>query len=185
MMRYIVEPTGKIITMYCGDVNMVALNTSSDAIYVDSDVNVPMTAYYDFDQYQFVNIGEAPTPHHMFNYAFKQWDDTRSLSDIKTQAWERLKQQRDSTEFGGFIFEGNTYDSDQISQGRIFGAAMYDQPQIWTLADNSTVSLTATQMRQLCIALQQHVAAAHARGRYVRQQLVEATTIDEVDAIAY
>ena len=185
MIRYIIAPTGQILTAISGDAGMVSLNTASDAIYVDTDSNVAMTDYYDFDQYRFVSIGEAASPHQTFDYRFKQWIDGRTLDAAKEQKWHELKAARSRVEFGGFVFEGNTYDSDQISQGRIFGAAMYDQPQIWTLADNSTVSLTATQMRQLCIALQQHVAAAHARGRYVRQQLVEANTIDEVDAIAY
>ena len=185
MMRYIIAPTGQIITAFSGDAQMVALNTASDAVYIDTDLNVPMSDYYDFDQYRFVSIGEAPTPHLTFDYRFKQWVDGRTLATAKEQKWHELKTLRNNAEFGGFVFEGNTYDSDQISQGRIFGAAMYEQSQVWTLADNSTIDLTAAQMRQLCLALQQHVAAAHERGRYARQQLVAATTIDEVDTIIY
>lgn len=118
-----------------------------------------------------------------FDYVSKQWIDPRSLDDVKTQKWEEIKAQRDQLEFGGFVFDGHLYDSDQVSQSRIMGAAAAGIDQIWTLADNSTVELTASQLQQLYAALQAHIAGVHERGRIARQLILDAQTKDQVEAI--
>ena len=106
-----------------------------------------------------------------------------SLIDIKAQKWAEIKSQRDQLEFGGFEFEGNIYDSNQVSQGRILGAATAGIDQVWTLKNNATVLLTAAQLQQLYQALQLHIAEVHARGRAARQAIYEAGTREKVDAV--
>ena len=123
------------------------------------------------------------SPHHTFDYSAKQWIDPRSLDEIKAQKWAEIKSQRDQLEFGGFEFDGNIYDSDQVSQGRIIGAAFAGIPQTWTLANNTTVELTALQLQQLYAALQSHIASVHERGRIARQLIFEAETKEQVEAI--
>lgn len=153
-----------------------------DGVYtvVGSPLNL---SYWDFDLHQFVSIGEAPSPHHIFDYAFKQWVDPRTLDEIKSQKWQELKKQRTQIEFGGFIFEGGLYDSDEISQGRIMGAALAGMDQVWTLKDNSTRLLTAAQLVELYAAMAQHVAQCHERGRIARAAIEAAQTKEEVEAV--
>lgn len=183
MSRYLLNQDGSIISSISGAAEMIELNTPSNAIYVD-DVNpASMTDYWDFDLHQFISIGEAPSPHHIFDYAFKQWVDPRTLDEIKSQKWQEIKKQRDALEFGGFEFEGGIYDSDQVSQGRIMGASIAGIDQVWTLADNTTRLLTAIQLQQLYAALQMHIAAAHERGRIARQLIYEATSKEQIEAI--
>ena len=136
-----------------------------------------------WDGSAFVSIGEPPSTHHTFNYTTKQWIDPRSIDEIKAQKWAEIKSQRDQLEFGGFEFEGNTYDSDQVSQGRIMGAAAADVDQVWTLADNTTVGLSAAQLQQLYATLQAHIASVHERGRIARLAIKAATSKEEVGAI--
>ena len=119
----------------------------------------------------------------MFDYIIKQWIDPRTLDEIKAQKWAEIKSQRDQLEFGGFEFEGNIYDSDQVSQGRILGAASTGVDQIWTLADNTKVELSASQLQQLYAALQSHIASVHERGRIARQAIYDAETKEEVEAV--
>lgn len=119
----------------------------------------------------------------VFDYEIKQWIDPRTLDEIKAQKWAEIKSQRDQLEFGGFEFDGGIYDSDQVSQGRIMGAAIAGVDQVWTLADNTTVNLTASQLQQLYAALQAHIASVHERGRIARQLIFEAETKDQVEAI--
>ena len=183
MIRYLLNQDGSIISSISGAFGVVELNTPSNAVYVDQEILVSMTDYWDFDLHQFVNIGEPPSPHHTFDYTTKQWIDPRSLDEIKAQKWAEIKQQRDQLEFGGFEFEGNVYDSDQVSQGRILGAASAGVDQVWTLAGNTTVSLTASQLQQLYAALQAHIASVHERGRIARQLIFDAETKEEVEAI--
>lgn len=164
---------------------MVSLNTSSNSIYVDDEIPSRSTDYWDFDLHQFVSIGKAPTPHHIFDYAFKQWVDPRTLDEIKSQKWQEIKKQRDALEFGGFEFDGGIYDSDTVSQGRILGASIAGVEQVWTLADNTTRLLTAAQLQQLYAALQIHTAAAHERGRIARQLIYEATSKEQIKAVNF
>ena len=185
MIRYLLNQDGSIISSISGASGMVELNTPSNAVYVD-DVNPAfMTDYWDFDLHQFVSIGDPPSSHHVFDYASKQWVDPRTLDEIKNQKWQEIKKQRDALEFGGFVFDGGLYDSDQASQGRIMGASIAGIDQVWTLADNTTRLLTAGQLQQLYAALQMHIAAAHERGRIARQLIYEATSKEQIDAIQF
>ena len=149
--------------------------------WIKTDIQPNLSDYWNGNA--FVSIGEPPSTHHIFDYHTKQWIDPRSLDEIKAQKWSEIKSQRDRLEFGGFEFGGNIYDSDQVSQGRIMGAAAAGVDQTWTLANNTTVELTALQLQQLYAALQTHIAGAHERGRIARLLIFEAETQDQVEAI--
>ena len=183
MKRVFLNDDASILSVLEGNQGLISLNTPSDAKFVDDVDYVLNTDYFDAKSKKFVSIGEPPSPHHTFDYTTKQWIDPRSLDDIKAQKWTEIKSQRDRLEFGGFEFEGNIYDSDQVSQGRIMGAAAARVDQIWTLADNTTVELTALQLQQLYVALQMHVAGVHERGRIARLAIESAETIEEVEAM--
>ena len=160
---------------------IMALNTPADAKYVDIDEVVSLSDYWNGSK--FVSIGEPPSPHHTFDYTTKQWIDPRTLDEIKAQKWAEIKSERDRLEFGGFEFDGSIYDSDQVSQGRIVGAAAAGMDQVWTLADNTTAELSASQLQQLYAALQAHIASVHERGRIARQLIFEAETKEQVEAV--
>lgn len=151
--------------------------------WISVDVAPKLSDYWNGSE--FVSIGESPSPYHVFDYTTKQWIDPRSLDEIKAQKWEEIKSQRDQLEFGGFEFEDNIYDSDQVSQGRIMGAAAAEVDQTWTLADNSTVELTAQQLKELYAALQAHIAGVHERGRIARQKIETALTYEEIEAVNF
>ena len=183
MIRILLDNNGSILGTLSGDEKLVSLNTAENALYVDSVEAVDMSDYYDFDLHSFMPIGESPTPNHTFDYTTKQWIDPRSIDEIKAQKWDEIRPQRDRLEFGGFEFEGNIYDSDQVSQGRIMGAAIAGIDQTWTLADNTTVSLTASQLQQLYASLQANIASVHERGLIARQLIFDAETKEQVEAV--
>ena len=185
MIRILLNNNGSILSTLSGDASLVSLNTAENAIYVDSVEAVDKSDYYDFDLHSFIPIGEAPSSNHTFDYNFKQWIDKRTLLDIKAQKWTEIKVKRNAFEFGGFTFEGIQYDSDQVSQGRILGASLAYQDQVWTADDNTVVTLTATKMVELYQRLQLHVAVAHERGRIAREAIQAATTKDQVEAIVF
>lgn len=177
-MTAIISKNGKILQMIYANEETVVLNTPKDGLAVDDPPNSNMF-YHD----GWVEMPPQPSPYHIFNYDIKQWIDPRTLDEIKAQKWEEIKSQRDQLEFGGFEFDGNIYDSDQVSQGRIMGAAMTGVDQTWTLADNSTVELTASQLNQLYSALQAHIASVHERGRIARQKINVALTFEEIENV--
>lgn len=162
-------------------------NAASHQDYIEVD-------YFTFEKASrvegYVDKGEwyaaegKPSENHIYDYDLKDWIDPRTLDEIKAQRWTEIKYDRDSLEFGGFEFEGNIYDSDQVSQARIMGAASAQIDQIWTLANNKTVELTAAQLGQLYQALQAHIANIHERGRIARQLIYESTSIEQVELIS-
>ena len=177
-MTAIISNNGELLKTVSGNDETVELNTPKGCLAVEDPPESNM--YY---QDGWVAMPAQPSPHHTFDYATKQWIDPRSLDEIKAQKWVEIKAMRDQLEFGGFEFEGGIYDSDQVSQGRIMGAAAAGLDQVWTLADNTTVELSASQLQQLYAALQVHIASAHERGRIARQLIYEAETKEQVEAV--
>ena len=183
MIRYFLSQDGEILRAIVGNREQFQINTKDGEIFIDTCEAVVSSSYYSFTEKRFIALSDVPSPQHVFDYEIKQWIDPRSLDEIKAQKWTEIKSQRDHLEFGGFEFEGNIYDSDQVSQGRIMGATSAGVDQVWTLADNTTVELSASQLQQLYAALQDHIAKVHERGRIARQQIYEAETRDQVEAV--
>jgi hypothetical protein len=177
-MTAIISNKGELLKTVSSNDETVELNTPEGCQAVEDPPDPNM--YY---QDGWVVMPPQPTSHHIFNYDLKVWVDPRTIDEIKAQKWVEIKAMRDQLEFGGFEFEGNIYDSDQVSQGRIMVAAVADVDQVWTLADNSTVELTAMQLQQIYAALQAHIASVHERGRIARQLIYEAETKEQVEAI--
>lgn len=126
---------------------------------------------------------EPPKKGHTFNFITRSWEDLRPLQQVKEAKWEDLKAERDALEFGGFNYLGMVFDSDQASQGRLLGASIAGIDRTWTLADNTTVELSASQLQQLYVTLQLHIASVHERGRIARAAIESAVTKEEVEAI--
>lgn len=185
MIRYFLDNSGQVKNSLNGEYDLVELNTDPNAVYVDLDEPLPNISdyFYSFKKQSFFKKGDPPTPHHNFDFTSMRWIDPRTLDEIKDQKWAEIKSGRDSLEFGGFEFEGGIYDSDQVSQSRIMGAAVAGVDQVWTLADNTTAELSASQLQQLYAALQAHIASVHERGRIARQLIFEAETKEQVEAV--
>ncbi len=116
------------------------------------------------------------------------------LTLLKQDKWQSIKQQRDSSEFSGFTWDGSTFDSDQISQSRIQGAVQLASMSInaeqpfsieWTLADNSTRILSAEQMLAVGVALSQHVSLQHSKARLLRSSIESCETKEELENITW
>lgn len=142
-------------------------------------------AYWDFDQGQFVLAGDQPNQFSAFDFESKQWVDSRTLEQVQEQQWNKIKRERNLVEFGGFEFEGNVYDSDTTSQGRIVAAASLGVAVEWTLKNNSTVWLEPEQLKALQLALATHVTTTHARGKAAREAIYAATTKEQVEAVLF
>lgn len=179
----VIDVTGRVLhTVYVSS-DISSGYATADGTYLIGVVPDDISDYWDEDR--FVSIGKAPSQWHYFDYVCKEWIDPRSLGEFKVQKWTEIKSKRDDFEFGSFDFEGNQYDSDQVSQGRILGAVLAGLPQIWTLANNTTASLSAEQLKSLYAALQMHVAIAHERGRIAREAIQAATTKEQIEAIVF
>lgn len=141
----------------------------------------------------YIPIGGTPSDHHAFNWSTKQWEDPRTLADLKAAKWEQVKAQRDAAEFGLFQWTGHSFDGDEAAQRRINLAVMGAQAALiagdtawsvdWTLADNTSLTLSASDMMGVANALGANIAQAHTTARAKRQQIEQATTNGELETI--
>lgn len=111
--------------------------------------------------------------------------EAEALKKAKNAQWEKVKQARAAAEYGGFTWDGSTFDSDPISQARINGAVTLAQMNSafsigWTLADNTVRTLTAADMIAVGVALGQHVNACHERARVLRGEIESALAAETV-----
>lgn len=178
-MTTIVDNLGRIVSKISGDTEAIRLNTPNGCVAVDDPPEDGM--YYSGGSWH--KIPDTPGSGYSFDFATRQWLDVRNIEDVRAQRWNELKQQRGALEFGGFEYAGNIYDSDQVSQGRIMGAAAAGIDQVWTLANNTTVNLTGDELKELYATLQAHVASLHERGRLARFNIDVAMTPQDIEAV--
>lgn len=136
---------------------------------------------------------DRPTQHHLWNADLMEWEDVRPFDQQKSYKWERAKSERNNQEFGPFAWSGYTFDGDEPAQRRINLATMGAQAALiagdaawsvdWTLADNTSLTLSASDMIGVANALGANIAQAHATARAKRQQIEQATTNGELDLI--
>lgn len=140
-----------------------------------------------------VETGQPMLPPHpwmLWDASQSQWVDPRNLDAHKDAKWEEIKAARANAEYGGFTWDGSTFDSDLASQQKIIGAAQlaglnsaYEVD--WTLADNTVRHLTASNMVEVGTALGQHVNTQYIHARALRQQISDAETLQELESIAW
>ena len=126
----------------------------------------------------------------VFNYTTKQWEDPRTLADLKAAKWTQIKQARAQAEYAGFTWDGSTFDSDATSQNRITGAVTLAQMSAafsidWTLADNTVRTLNQGEMLQVGATLGAHVGAQFSYAQSLRTAIEAATTREQVEAVVW
>ena len=163
-----------------------ALETATNAIRITQGPISEETHYV--EDGQLVEKPEQPSTEHIFDYATKQW--VYDLTKHRDEKWSEIKYKRSAEEFGTFVWNGFTFDCDEVSQRRIQGAvqlaALDNTTEMdWTLADNSSQTFNSTELQQVGQALGAHVNACHVKARDIRAQIDAATTEAELDAISW
>lgn len=116
------------------------------------------------------------------------------IQELREKAWEDVKSQRNRATSGGCITPFGVVQTDAGSRSFINEAAMaalvskyQDEPfsQTWTMADNMQVDLDADQMITVhkCVADQSN--HFHAASIAAREAIDAATTLAEVEAVAW
>lgn len=107
------------------------------------------------------------------------WHDPRTPAERDAAEWAAAKAQRRIEEFGGFVFDGDLYQSDEASQLRIahIAAAARLDPAFevdFVRADNTVARLDARACQRLHAALATHVLACHSRAQLRRPRVGDA-----------
>lgn len=116
-----------------------------------------------------------------------------SVAERKLEMVESIKAIRDTHIAGGTTVQGiGVFDSDDAARLNITGAVVMAQVAIaanqpfsmsWKLANNTLVTLNATQMIAVGIAAGTHVAACHARAQVLGVAVQNAADHAALDAI--
>lgn len=121
-------------------------------------------------------------------------DEALSLDAVKLRQWARVKDARAAAMLAGFTWDGSKFDADAVSQGNIQGAvqlavlanAAGQAFSIeWTLFDNTTRTLSASQMIAVGEALGAFVAGVYATGVTLRGRIESASTVATVEEVVW
>lgn len=112
------------------------------------------------------------------------------LDAQKSAKWILIKQFREQaiesdliTPYG--IFDNKSKDQDNIDKVIRWMQTKGVESVDFTMADNSVQNLTMAQMLDVGVRTGDKVLYAHAKGRILRAQIEQATTIEEIEAITW
>ena len=188
----IYSETGEIVGVRSGAIANLQIDIDKNGgrgIFVEPD-DVPENPddYYVSDDGALTSKGDAPHETARFDYGAKAW--SYDLQRHKNNVWHSIKAARSADEFGTFAWNSHTFQCDQLSQSRIMSAVQSAQIDsalsiVLTLSDHTTVSLNATELKQVGQALSAHIDACHTKARGLRSQIDAATTEVDLNAITW
>ena len=115
--------------------------------------------------------------------------DAELLAAAKPAKIAELKAERDSKEVEPITYNGNSYDYDDKARDRINAAIIALDVQgagisiDWTTADNADVKVTAQDLRRVITMVAQRSNALHVAYRAAKDNVEQATTVAEVEAV--
>ena len=111
----------------------------------------------------------------------------KTLAEAKESKKQAINQERDRQERAGFLYDGSPFDTNQISYMRLLGASQTAQTALamgqafsveWTLADNTTRTMSAEDMIAFIPAFAMYSSTLHAKASELKA-LVDAVLIAE------
>ena len=163
-----------------------------NAVIVPNPGINPFTMYWDGSRA--IAKGVGMSPHHVFNYANKAWEDPRNLQALKEAKWADMKAAREAAFDAPLVTPYGTFDSDEKARTNITDAVLMLQTLAgmgspttidFTLANNTTVTLTTAQMVTVGLLLGQKVQTAHATSRAKRAAIDAATNLSQLGVITW
>lgn len=111
------------------------------------------------------------------------------LSECQQAKIDELKATRDALEVEPIAYNGNTFDYDDKARDRVNAAIIAlditGQSIEWTTADNTNVSVTAQDLRNIIAAVALRSNALHVKYRNLKEQVLACSTAEEVAEIAW
>jgi hypothetical protein len=117
-------------------------------------------------------------------------DLAESIAIGKASLWAQVKARRTELENSPFECDGKYFDADVLSQQRISSAVLLSTLAAgsfsieWTLADNTTATLSGAELIALGVTLGQRTAQIFSAAAEVRQLIEQAATLSELESIS-
>lgn len=124
----------------------------------------------------------------------RRWAPVKTLSAVRADKWASIKEFRDAAIFAALVTPHGTFDGDSVSQSKIAEAAQYAQALVaagrlaaivFTLADNTRITLDAPAMASVGLLLGDREQSARAVASALRDRIDAATSADDVSAITW
>lgn len=136
-----------------------------------------------------------PTPHHVFNWVTKQWEDPRTLADLKSARNAYINTSRLAANQSHFTHLGKQIAADPLSRSDIdaingevtnTGAFPAGWPGAWKCMDNTWMTIsTIDQWKALYTSMVNQGTTNFGHAQALKGQLEAATTAEEVAAIVW
>ena len=111
-----------------------------------------------------------------------------TLEEAQTRKIEEFKAARDAEEIEPIEVDGALFDYDEKARDRISAAiiALENGGSIaWTLADNTSKTVTAADLKAVIAAVAVRSNTLHVKYRQLKEQVLAATTNEAVEAITW
>jgi hypothetical protein len=130
-------------------------------------------------------------------YVWKWFPDfmwVKDVEEVRSEKLKSLKASRDAEEFSEFTYNGLVLDGGVDAQRRLTGLVSAAKAAIaagtsfakdFTLADDSVVSFTAEDFVGIEMAKIWQVDAAFTKYRDLKNQVMSATTVAEIEAVTW
>lgn len=189
--EYTAGPNGEV-TGYCASPFGGLLG--NDIIIADGFFNRE-DYYHDFATGTLVKIPIKPSNDHVFNYVTKQWEDQRTLEQVKRAADQRINAARLQANQTSFTYLGKEIAADPLSRSDIdaingevanAGAFPAGWPGGWKCIDNTYVAITTVDdWKAFYTAMVNQGLVNFAHAQTLKAQIAAATTIAEVEAVQW
>lgn len=187
--EYTIKPTGEI-TGYCASPFGGLLG--NDTIIAEASFNRE-EYYHDLITGTLVKIPTKPSNDHVFNYVTKQWEDPRTLEQVKRAADQRINAARLQANQTSFTYLGKEIAADPLSRSDIdaingevanTGAFPAGWPGGWKCIDNTYVAITTVDdWKAFYTAMVNQGLVNFAHAQTLKAQIAAATTFAEVEAV--
>lgn len=183
----------------CKQVFTAESQSNAETVCAEGQVALPVDAGFAqdanyFDGVALVPMPQKPSPHHIFNYTTKQWQDPRTLQDLKDAQWAKIKQARAAAIAAPLVTPYGTFDADEYSRTAITDSVLLlqtlskrGQPQTirFTLADNTDIDMSVSQIEDVGLMLGEKTNLVFEKGRLLREAIEAATTAEEVAGVVW
>ena len=189
-----IDATGRVLQVTQSQAESLA-GVREDAQLILSEPPPFEDSYWDFDSYTWARMGEQPTPHHTFNWTTKQWEDLRTLQDLKLLRRAYVDAQRLAANESTFTFRGKLIQADRVSRGDIDGingqvnnTGFFPSgwPGAWKCLDNTWEPIAnVAEWRDLYTAMVNQGTANFGYAQMLKGQIDAAITPEQVEAIVW
>lgn len=187
----IIDSHGEIVKVMSGKLETIITNTPPGCFRVEGSPP-SRTSYYKNGQW--FNRPEKVSEVETWDIIAKRWNDSRTLSEMKQQRWNQVKELASKKENANITINGFEFQADPDSVFAVLrtmqiGVLEEEAGAVftvkWTLANNTLLELNLTQLKTLVKALGTRQSNIRERANELRALISNSNTKEELEALRW